>query len=831
MNSYRLVPVVGLALALQGHAQAPAGMDDLALPRGNFGDLNGDGKDDVLLRRADGAWLYYPMDGPRQAAGRGGANLTRDRNWRFAAAADFDGDGKADVLLRRRDGRWYYYPMDGRRSLPGRGTANLTRDLHWRFLGVGDFNGDGRHDVLLRHAEGLWRYYAMDGRRHLAESGELPLPADTSWRFAGIGDFGGDGRADVLLRHADGRWRYFPMHGQRVLDGGGYANLTHNPRWRLAGIADLDGDGRDDVLLRHADGRWFHYPMDGRRHIVGGRGFAGLPVDDAWRLAGLGDLNGDGRNDVLLRHADGRWHYYAMNGRRPASEAPANLTPRLDWRGVFADGAGAISTSGWLEGVFADAAGFKDRCAVPRQGLDAQGDPFPDRPGQMLDENNYLRSWSDDTYLWYDEIVDRDPACCTTLDYFDGLRTLALTPSGAPKDGFHFTEDTAAWERRVSSGVVGGYGTRFAVLASRPPRDVRVAYSEQTGPAAAAGLRRGARILAIDGVNVAYGAPGALNAGLFPRLGETHEFRVFDVGASAPRTVAMTAAEVASVPVLRTETIGTDADSVGYILFNSHIATAETGLMDAVAELAEAGVRDLVVDMRYNGGGYLAIANHLGYMVAGRHARGRVFSQTQFNDKHPYINPVTGAALSPRRFYETTTGWFDAAPDLPLPVLDLDRVFVIAGPGTCSASEAFLNGLLGIDVDVVLIGATTCGKPYGFYPVDNCGTTYSSIQFRSVNEAGFGDYADGFSPANAPDARGITLPGCAVADDFDRPLGDASEGRLAAALAFRRDGVCPPLARFLERRTAAARRDGARLEDPSPAARGEAILLPTEPVL
>ena len=828
MKGLGLVPIVGLALALQGHAQSPAEVDDLGLPRGNFGDLNGDGRDDVLLRRADGAWLYYPMDGPRQAAGRGGANLTRDRNWRFAAAADFDGDGNADVLLRRRDGRWYYYPMDGRRSLPGRGTANLTPDLHWRFLGVGDLNGDGRQDVLLRHDQGPWRYYAMDGRRFLPASGELQLPPDLRWRFAGIGDFGGDGNADVLLRHTDGRWRYLPMDGQRILDGAGAANLTRNPSWRLAGIGDLDGDGRDDVLLRHTDGRWFYYPMDGRRHVVSGRGFAGLPADDAWQLAGLGDLNGDGRDDVLLRHRDGGWRYYAMEGRRPASEAAANLTPRVEWRGVFADGASAISTSGWLEGTFADAAEFRGRCAMPRQGLDAQGNPFPDLPGRVLDENNYLRSWSNHTYLWYDEIVDRDPACCGTLEYFAGLRTLARTPSGTPKDRFHVTENTAARQRRVSAGVVGGYGARFAILASRPPRDVRVAYTESTGPAAAADLGRGARILTIDGVDVAHGAAAALNAGLFPGLAETHEFRVFDVGASAARTVVMTSAEVASVPVLGTETIPTDTGSVGYILFNSHIATADTGLMAAVSTLAEAGVRDLVVDLRYNGGGYLAIANHLAYMVAGTHARGRVFSQLEFNDKHPYFNPVTGAALSPGRFYEATTGWFDAAAGLPLPVLDLERVFVIGGPRTCSASEAFINGLRGVDVEVVLIGDTTCGKPYGFYPVDNCGTTYSSVQFRNVNEKGFGDFADGFSPANAPGALGIPLPGCAVADDFDHALGDPDEARLAAALAFRRNGTCPRLAPFLERLAAAARTVGTALEDPSPAARGEAILLPIE---
>ena len=58
---------------------------------------------------------------------------------------------------------------------------------------------------------------------------------------------------------------------------------------------------------------------------------------------------------------------------------------------------------------------------------------------------------------------------------------------------------------------------------------------------------------------------------------------------------------------------------------------------------------------------------------------------------------------------------------------------------TCSASESIINGLRGVNVQVIQIGSTTCGKPYGFYPEDNCGTTYFSIQFKGVNAAGFGE--------------------------------------------------------------------------------------------
>jgi hypothetical protein len=88
---------------------------------------------------------------------------------------------------------------------------------------------------------------------------------------------------------------------------------------------------------------------------------------------------------------------------------------------------------------------------------------------------------------------------------------------------------------------------------------------------------------------------------------------------------------------------------------------------------------------------------------------------------------------------------------------------------------------------VIQIGDTTCGKPYGFYPQDNCGTTYFAIQFQGVNAKGFGDYADGMTP-------GKLNPGCVVADDFTHELGDPAEARLAAALRFLSDptATCTP---------------------------------------
>jgi hypothetical protein len=236
------------------------------------------------------------------------------------------------------------------------------------------------------------------------------------------------------------------------------------------------------------------------------------------------------------------------------------------------------------------------------------------------------------------------------------------------------------------------------------------------------------------------------------------------------------------------QTIADPFGPIGYMLFNDHIATAEQGLIDAVEQLRGARVNDLVLDIRYNGGGYLDIASELAYMIAGHGPTdGRPFEQVVFNDKHPATNPVTGQALIPIPFHTEAQG-FSAPFGQRLPTLNLSRVFVLTGPETCSASESVMNSLQGVDVEVIQIGSTTCGKPYGFYPADNCGTTYFSIQFKGVNAKGFGDYTDGFTPGAAP--AGAVAPGCVVADDFTHALGDPEEARFGTALAYRSGAGC-----------------------------------------
>lgn len=463
------------------------------------------------------------------------------------------------------------------------------------------------------------------------------------------------------------------------------------------------------------------------------------------------------------------------------------------------------------------AANVAGQCVAPRAASvinPSTGQPYGDVQGSLTTEKLWVRAFINDTYLWYDEVVAQDPALFVVgasapfvepsdnsrrlitlgnstqavTTYFNSQRSTALTASGRPKDQFHFTIPTSDYTAQSSGGVAAGFGFQVALLASTPPRKAVVAYSDPGSVAAQNNLGRGAEFININGVSVATGSAATLNEALFsPVVGRAYSFEVRDIGSTATRSFVMTAGVVTSVPVQNVRTLPAPYSSVGYLQFNDHIATAEGQLAAAVNQFKAAnngaGITDLVLDMRYNGGGLLAIASELAFMVAGpASTSGKVFEKLSFNDK---IQSTLTADRTDTPFYSRALG-FSLPEGQALPQLGLARVFVLTGAGTCSASESVMNGLAGAGVRVIQIGAATCGKPYGFLPQDNCGTTYFAIQFKGVNHVGYGDYADGFVPGGS----GNQFAGCVVADDFTKPLGDVAEARLSTALQFRQTGTC-----------------------------------------
>jgi hypothetical protein len=419
--------------------------------------------------------------------------------------------------------------------------------------------------------------------------------------------------------------------------------------------------------------------------------------------------------------------------------------------------------------------------------------------GTLAEEKAWVRSYLDEAYLWYSEVPEVDaslppynvsPAQFALDAWFEALKTPAVTASGVRKDQFSFTMPTAQWNALAQTGVVGGYGIEWALASPTPPRKARVAYVDAGSQAASGGVLRGDTVVAlvvdgalVDFVNTTVPAEiDKLNTAMFsPVQGRQTTFRLRS-NAGVERDVALTAAQVTTTPVKEAKVLDAVDGKVGYLLFNDFIVPGEGQLKAAIQDFQDAGVRDLILDLRYNGGGYLYMASQLAYMIAGpARTAGKTFERSIYSDKRSAATNSPGNDL---QFFNVSSGMSGSGTtaDSPLPSLALDRVYVLATAGTCSASESVINGLRGVDVEVVVLGAATCGKPYGFTARDNCGLSYFPVEFQGVNQKGFGEFADGFAPT------------CAVADDLGNPLGSESEGLLAAALAYRGGASCAAIA-------------------------------------
>jgi carboxyl-terminal processing protease len=439
-----------------------------------------------------------------------------------------------------------------------------------------------------------------------------------------------------------------------------------------------------------------------------------------------------------------------------------------------------IQSSTGTQGL-ASAASLAQQCVAPRSGT-------ADTQGSIDTEKSWVRSFMDETYLWYKDVpvvnaanftlASNNNSVIQTLDaYFQALKTKNITPSGKLVDQFSFTVATEDLQNQ-QSGISSGYGFRQSTISGTVPRVVRILYVEQGSPAQLGGVLRGDTITSIDGVDINDNTSAGidvLNAGLFPDVAsKTTSFGLLASNATVPRNVTITSSQsIAVSPVALSTVIADGSNRVGYLVLNSFgVVSAEKQLIDTVTQFKNVNVNELVVDLRYNGGGYLDLANELAWMIGDTTLAGKTFEKLTCNDKN-----TLSFCNTTDTFHQTTQG-FSVATNQALPQLRLKRVFVLTSGNTCSASESVINSLSPF-MQVVTIGNTTCGKPYGFSYKDNCGTSYAAMQFKGVNALGYGDYADGFAPV------------CPIADDLTRQRGDPAEAMLDGALTYMRTGACP----------------------------------------
>lgn len=441
----------------------------------------------------------------------------------------------------------------------------------------------------------------------------------------------------------------------------------------------------------------------------------------------------------------------------------------------------------WVKGEYEASSFYGDFCQTPREGVHPYTNKaYPDRQGTTAHQNHFLRAWSHAKYLWYQELPDLDPNTYSDSgDYFALLKTSELTDNGNVKDRFHFSQDEVVGDQLTYTGEQGGYGISWKHVNGK----LYVALVEQDTPASQAGVERGmwlSHVNALSLDNIPDEEKDNTNKAIYsPLLDSTAQFTfVTQLGEDFP--ASLTAQNVAVSAVFRRNIIASSTGDVGYLAFNTfNTYTAEDQLKEAFDFFDNSAIDDLVVDLRYNSGGYIYIGAQLGYLVAGNQADDNAtFTVLQYNDKRNTQTKTYGFVKNTRNGQNSPQ---------PLTSVNLKRVYVLTTSNTCSASEGFMNGLRGVGIEVIQIGGKTCGKPHGFNATSNCGRRYFSVDFETVNGQGFGDYADGFSPvASGGDPLTNQVNGCPASDDLTHALGNENEAMLQKALFYRENGQCPP---------------------------------------
>jgi carboxyl-terminal processing protease len=365
-----------------------------------------------------------------------------------------------------------------------------------------------------------------------------------------------------------------------------------------------------------------------------------------------------------------------------------------------------------------------------------------------------------DFYLWYNQI----PSSFNPQNYADpngimvGLRAYSMEPGfGFPVDKWSFGVRKADWNQ-----LSGGFGSVNNTASTgdfglsvffRMEGDLRVKLVERLSPAGLAGIQRGWRITKINGnTNITTGNADYIVKNVYSTATSTFTF-IKPGGTSTDITLNATTYPQQTVYLDTVYHIG--SKTIGYMVLNSFLGDTSQIFNDFARVFNNFGaqnVTDIVIDLRYNGGGYVSVQEKLADYLSPASANGSVMMKETYNDKH--------------QDYNITLNFRKTGP------LNLNHILFIVTPSTASASELLINNLIP-HMDVKFIGhGNTDGKPVGFFPIAAGDWYVFPISFRSTNSANVGDYFDGLKP----DADAI--------DGLDKNWGDLSESSLATAVKY-----------------------------------------------
>ena len=358
--------------------------------------------------------------------------------------------------------------------------------------------------------------------------------------------------------------------------------------------------------------------------------------------------------------------------------------------------------------------------------------------------------YAKDIYLWYNQI----PATFNGQSYADpnaimeAIRQYSNEPGfSAPVDKWSFAMKQSEWNN-LSNGVSADFGMNVFFFKEG---DLRVKSVERTSPAGIAGIRRGWKITKINGsTNIATSNADFISNAVWNSSNGNFTFQKPD---GSTVDISLTSATYQEHPVYLDTVYTISSKKIGYLSFNSFLGDTNQVYSEfsrVFNKFANAGISDLIVDLRYNGGGYVSVQQKLADWLAPSSANGQLMMKEQFNDKYTQYNSVDN---------------FNK-----LGSLNLSKIYFIVSHNTASASELLINNLKPF-VNVQLVGPSkTYGKPVGFFPIDDGDWYIFPVSFRSTNNQGQGNYFNGMDLNSQ------------VADGLDKDWGDVTETCLQSAI-------------------------------------------------
>lgn len=388
--------------------------------------------------------------------------------------------------------------------------------------------------------------------------------------------------------------------------------------------------------------------------------------------------------------------------------------------------------------------------------------------------DNVLNEW----YLFPDLLQTVNRSSVNSLQGYLDARVAPARNLG--RDRFFTFETSIAEENAlINSGSSAGFGVRLSYDTAN--RRLFVVEAYEGTAALGAGIDRGTEITAIGTTSAnlqsvsslfASGGAQAVADALGPSTaGLSRVLRfVQPGGATLERTVTKTDFALDPVSDRYGFSVITDgARRIGYINLRTFIiADAVPQLRTIFGQLAAQGVTEVIIDLRYNGGGLVSVAESFGDLL-GKGRVGQVFSRE---------------TLRASKAAENTTRLFQTEPNAITPT----KVAVITTGASASASELLANSLIPyLGSNIALVGANSFGKPVGQFGFDlaACDLRLRVVAFQTVNAAGQGEYYNGLAS--------VFPNTCRAGDDITRPLGDPQEASVAAALDFLGGRACTPI--------------------------------------